>query len=301
MGNDVVDYLLKLGLERSVIGLVGPTPFQDNFGISSMDMGIFRNRLPRAMLGNVTDWFAVIKAAKSPEEVGYVEKAAELVDTGLEALAKTLKPGVTDRDMRIVVMCAIMQAGGGVHALNFGSTPMANPLHGVWAVQGNRVIKSGDICNAEIFAEYRGYSAQRFHTLTVGKPMKWVTELARVGQDANNAIRKVLKPGTTEDDIRNAADPIYKAAGCEWVIITHGQGMGIEPPVVMKKEIGYKPIPWEAKVGNTMNVEQTVLKDKAPGPLKYLYKKAVYYGDMVAVTETGNRRIHKHSCDIIEV
>ena len=59
-----------------------------------------------------TDAARRVRRCKSPAEITYVEKAAEICDTGLQHLGQVLRPGMTELEAWAEMTSAMAQAGG---------------------------------------------------------------------------------------------------------------------------------------------------------------------------------------------
>ena len=90
--NELKNILLELGLEKSNLGVE-----YEAYGLTGRNAIKLNNSLKNfATLHDKSELISYFRTVKSPAEIVYVKKAAELADKALDEVCKIAKPGVSE-------------------------------------------------------------------------------------------------------------------------------------------------------------------------------------------------------------
>ncbi len=137
-----------------------------------------------------------LRVVKSPAEIVYVRKAAELADKALAAAERLAGPGADEAEILAAMHGEIFRGGGDDPANEFiiGSGPQALLCR---YYSGRRKLDAQDQLTLEWAGTYRHYHAAMMRTLAVGKPPAKQVEMHSVALEALQAVEATLTPGKT--------------------------------------------------------------------------------------------------------
>jgi Xaa-Pro dipeptidase len=187
--------LVSMGLEKGKLGFV------DRFSWFAYAYEGLKERLPLARFEDAGEILRAARRVKSPAELEYVRKAAELADTGWEALRNAVRPGATKFDLIAEMECAMVKHGaevGGMNLLDVKEWPhgWGFPLGGSY-----RELRKGDIVNSEITPCYGGYYAQLVRPISIGQPPDSFYDLFEVHKGIYERAVKELRPGNVAREV----------------------------------------------------------------------------------------------------
>ncbi len=173
-----------------------------------------------------------------------MRRAAELTDLAVAALAQGVKPGMRDKDLLGLMQAAVQPQGGQVDLCYLASTPMEDPSAFVPAQNlSDRCIQVGDVITTEIGAGWAGYAGQIHRPITIGKPpTEEYQSLFDVAFEAYHRIVEVIRPGSTEQDVLDAAEVIHERGFTIYDDLVHGFGGGYLPPILRTRETTHGPV-----------------------------------------------------------
>jgi Xaa-Pro aminopeptidase len=241
--------------------------------------------------------YTAMRLVKSEEEVAALRKAAALTDAAVGSLERALREGATEHELVAEVERSYVAAGGMHHIHYLGVTGMDSPSLGVpaqWPT--GRRIRRGDVLTCEIsVAVAPEYAGQLLRTFTVGvAPTSQYTRLHAVAEEAFDAIRARLVPGTHARELA-AAGAVIEAAGYTAIDdLVHGFGGGYLPPVIdgPGRPPGAAP-DLVLAAGMTVVVQPNVVtQDLTAG---------VQTGELLLVTDNGAQRLHDHPYGLHQV
>jgi Xaa-Pro aminopeptidase len=160
-----------------------------------------------------------------------------------------------------------------------GCLPAQNP--------SRRKIEAGDVIITEFSASYWGYTGQIQRPIFVAaEPTAEWQELFDVALASYEAIRGILRPGTTEAEVIEAAEPI-RAAGLEiYDDLVHGYGVDIMPPIVDRTQLRHPP-----ENGGARFEEDTAIVIQ-PNPVTPDERMGLQLGELTVVREDGAESLH---------
>jgi Xaa-Pro dipeptidase len=279
--------LRELGVTRGRAGLVGVNA-KFSMGMPYAHHARLRAELPELELVDVTGHFQHLRMVKSEEEIAWLRRAAELTDRGMLALAEGARPGMTDVELVALAEAAYRPAGGIPRIMFLRSMAMDDP-NGCLPAQNpsRRTIQAGDVIITEFSASYWGYTGQIQRPVFVGaEPTAEWQELFDVALASYEAIRGVLRPGTTEAEVIEAAEPI-RAAGLEiYDDLVHGYGVDITPPIIDREQVRNPP----ADRGASFERDTAVVIQ--PNPVTPDERMGLQLGELTVVRDDGAESLH---------
>src|SRR5215813_147460 len=227
-----------------------------------------------------------LRLVKSPEEIRWMRIGAALTDLAIEALRRDARPGMTEWELGAICESAYHAHGGLTFIHYFLATPMASPEYCVpRQIESSRKIRAGDVVATEITANFHEYPGQILRTFTVGaEPTPLFRRLYDTAEAAFDAVTKVIRHGTTMQQIIDAAGLIEDAGFTVYDDLMHGFGGGYFHPVGTKSRPA-GPLPdMKLEAGMTCVVQPNVITPDQ--------KAGVQVGELVLVTEKGYERLH---------
>ena len=259
------------------VGLIGPLGWKahaalsDNFEIVGLDAEYTRLRL-----------------IKSPEELEWMRRGAELSDRGIEAVRDEVRPGMAETELGAICEAAYLDTGATNQIHYFGVTSMTDPSQCVpsqWPA--HRQVSAGDVLTCEISASWWGHSGQVLRSMTIqSEPTPLYAQLHEVADAAFEAICGVLRHGAHPADVISAAGVIEDAGFTIYDDLVHGYGGGYFPPILGTQSRMNEPLP-------DMVFEQGMTVVVQPNVITPDERAGVQTGGLVLITEDGVEQLQK--------
>jgi Xaa-Pro dipeptidase len=149
-----------------------------------------------ATLSDASGLVSRLRVIKSPAEIAYVRRAAQLADAAWERAIDLAAPGVDEAEILAAMHSAIFLGGGDDPANEFiiGSGPQALLCR---YFSGRRRLDAQDQLTLEWAGTFRHYHSAMMRTLAVGKPPAKQVEMHSVAEEALAAVEAALVPGRT--------------------------------------------------------------------------------------------------------
>ena len=200
--------LEEKGLKGARIGIEMRT-----FGLTANNYELVRRQLEGwCELVDTSNLVRELRVVKSPAEVTYVRRAAELADDSLVAMLEAAGPGVFEG--RIAAAGAAVMLEGG------GDPPPSGPVLGsgdrallVRSATGYRHLDPVDQLTMEFAASYCHYCACLMRTVAIGQGNDVQRRMFEVTWDALQAMTEAAKPGRPLGEIDDAHRRVYDKAG----------------------------------------------------------------------------------------
>lgn len=223
-----------------------------------------------------------VRIHKTPQEFAYMRKAAEIADRAVESLWKTVRPGMTEREVRAILR-GYMEEYGGKNAdaiVSFG----ANASYPHYMVSGEgAVLQEKDILLTDFGCSYEGFQSDMTRTVFIGEPTEEERRIYETVLQANLAGEAAVSEGAYIPDVDKAARKVIEDAGYgEYFTTRLGHGIGYH--------VHESP---EIKQSNHRNLEKGMAFSIEPG----IYIPGVIgirVEDIVIINEQGEREILNH-------
>ncbi len=273
----------RLGIETDAYGLTG---FNLKLVEGAMD-GFCE-------LVEASDIVTRLRAVKSPAELEYVRKAAELADVALDRAVEVAEPGAFEGDVLAALQGAIYSGGGDPpgNEVIIGSGPRALMVR---YCSGMRHLDPVDQLTLEWAGAYRRYHAACMRTVMVGSASTAQRELFAAVKEAMEAMTEALAPGRPVGEVDDAHRRVLDAAGLrKHRLGAVGYSMGTTfQPNWMDWPMLFSTNPVPAEPGNVFFLH-TIVLDSDRG-------LAMTVGRTCLVTETGREVLSRHPLELIVV
>ncbi len=233
-----------------------------------------------------------LRAIKSPAEMAYVRRAAELADEAWDAAVAHAGPGAFEGDILAAMQGAVFRGGGDYAGNEFiiGSGPQALLCR---YFTGRRHLDAQDQLTLEFAGAYRRYHACLMRTLCIGTPTARQVEMHKVAVEALEAARDALRPGRPIGAVFDAHAEVIDAAGMQAHRLNAcGYSLGATyAPVWMDWPMFFHGNPVEAAPGMVFFIH-IIIFDSDAG-------LAMTTGQTVAVTERGWEALTRAPLDLV--
>lgn len=153
-----------------------------------------------------------LRLIKSPAEIAYARRAAELSDAALDAALPLIKPGADEADILAAMQGAVFSGGGDYPANEFIIGSGEDALLCRYKA-GRRQLEANDQLTLEWAGVFAHYHAPMMRTVIVGEPTPRHVELYEACRLSLDAITAILRPGTTFGQVFDAHAEVMDARG----------------------------------------------------------------------------------------
>lgn len=243
-------------------------------------------------LDDASDLVSEFRIIKSPAEITYVRRAAELADDAYDAAVELTGAGASEGEILAAMQGAVF-AGGGDYAGNEFIIGSGRDSLLCRYYSGRRKLDAQDQLTLEWAGAYRHYHAAMMRTFVVGTPPDRQRYLFDAASDALGAVEANVTPGKTFGDAFSAhAEVMYKAGLHEHRLNACGYSLGTTfSPTWMDWAMMYE--------GNARNFE--------PGMVIFCHMiifdsdatLGMTLGETVLVTGSGNERLSRSPLDLV--
>lgn len=285
---DLRAMLTDLGLEGARLGIE-----LDSYGLTASNW-----RMLEAQLDGFAAWedastiVQELRRTKSPAELAYVRRAAELADDAWDEATRLSAAGVNDAEILSAMQSAVL-SGGGDYAGNemiIGSGPGALMVR---YTSGRRALDPDDQLTLEWCGVQRRYHAAMMRTILVGEPDPRQVHMHEATRQALRACEATIRPGATMDEIFRAhADVLDEHGYRSSRLNACGYGMGaVYAPIWVDWPMLYE--------GNPLTVDANQVLFLHMILLDHENQLAMTLGHSVVVTEDGCERLSRSSLDLV--
>ncbi|MEM8839367.1 MAG: Xaa-Pro peptidase family protein [Pseudomonadota bacterium] len=161
---------------------------------------------------DASDIVSDLRTVKSPAEIAFVKKAAELGDLAFEAALSETRPGADEAKILAAMHNAIFEGGGDYPGNEFiiGSGPEALLCR---YQSGRRILEGQDQLTLEWAGVFRHYHCAYMQTIPVGRATPRHEELYEAAHKALLACREAMTVGATFGDVFQAHARVMEDAG----------------------------------------------------------------------------------------
>jgi Xaa-Pro aminopeptidase len=218
---ELVKLVQERGLVSARIGLVGT---RDSLPVT--EWATIHAALPRVAWSDRDAEVQRLREQKGPHEIAAIERAAHLVEAGLEAASSMLRPGTSIRALAAEVDRVIRRGGAeDVRVLvGVGEQSLRPP--------NDRVVQPGEALRLFVAAEFQRYWAEGAQTLVLGAATEAQRADAQRAGDAVQAMQAAAREGVAVGAVAEAAraslgaDDLVRSAAAYG--LGHGIGLDLE-------------------------------------------------------------------------
>jgi len=163
-------------------------------------------------LQDASELMGKLRLVKSPAEIAYVRKAAELGDASFDAALAETRAGA-DEGVILGAMHRVIFEGGGDYPANEFIIGSGREALLCRDKAGRRALDTKDQLTLEWAGTYRHYHSANMKTIVVGKPRPQHQAMHSAAADALTACEEALRPGARWGDVIAAHGRPLDAAG----------------------------------------------------------------------------------------
>ena len=225
----------------------------ESYGLNARNGFMVRDAMEGfAKLEDASFLVSRLRLVKSPAELDYARKAAELADASWDEAVQLAKPGAFEGDILAAMQAAVFSGGGDDPANEtiIGSGPGALMCR---YYTGRRRLDARDQLTLEFAGVYRHYHAAMMRTIVIGEPDPRHMSMHAAASAALMACEEALRPGRPVGEVFDAHARVLDAAGMEefrlnacgysqgttyapnwmdWPMLYHGNPVVAEPGMV---------------------------------------------------------------------
>jgi Xaa-Pro aminopeptidase len=290
----VIERMQELGLSTGRVGVAGLQGLL-RAPEGTVVAGIFdkvRGALPGARFESATELLQEARSVKGEEEVGFVERAAEILDRVVETLLEKVRPGAMENEIVAHLWYTIIASGGDYPCMTHWGAGAGVP----WAnrIAPQRKLQPGDMVNTELEAKYGGYIAQTVQAACLGKIPAELTRSFEASVEVFNSLVEFMRPGVTFREVVSRYQNLVRQLGhIPQGMLLHGRGLGEDRPQITGSASGelYNTPQYTMHLDLPL-VEGNVFVLK-PGAMPQSAPDTIRCGDTVVITHWGARRLGK--------
>jgi Xaa-Pro dipeptidase len=265
----------------------------DTHGMTGRVARLLDNQL--ASFGQIIDASYLVSAlrlVKSPAEIAYARRAAELADDALDAALPLIKAGGDEADILAAMQGAILSGGGDYPANEFIIGSGVDALLCRYKA-GRRKLDDTDQLTLEWAGTSAHYHAAMMRTIVIGEPSMRHRELYNACRETILAIEQVLRPGSTFGDVFDTHAGILDERGLtRHRLNACGYSLGARfSPSWMEHQMFHVGNPQEILPDMTLFVHMIIMDSDAG--------VAMTLGHTYLTTEGDPQPLSRHGLDLI--
>ena len=243
-------------------------------------------------LQEASDLMGKLRLVKSPAEIEYVRKAAELGDASFDAALAETRAGA-DEGVILGAMHQVIFEGGGDYPANefiIGSGPDALLCR---YKSGRRMLAARDQLTLEWAGTYRHYHSANMKTVIIGEPQPQHLTMQEAARSALLACEAAMRPGATMGAVFQAhADTLDDAGLSSSRLNACGYSLGPRfSPSWMEDQMFYEGAPTIMEPGMVFFLHM-ILMDSDSGT-------AMTLGRTSRVTEEGSEPLSRMPLELV--
>ena len=200
--------LSEVGLEKSNLGVE-----YESYGLTGRNAIRLNNSLNNfTTLHDKSELISYLRLIKSPSEIIYVKKAAELADIAMEAAWKYAHAGINESKILAEMQGAIFNGGGDYPANNFIIGSGKNALLCRYQSEKRNLDKIDQI-SIEWAGTYKHYHSAMFRTIPIGKINERQKKMYLACLEALKICEKKLIAGNSVGEVFDAHAEILDGLG----------------------------------------------------------------------------------------
>ena len=287
--DELKNILSELNLEKSNLGIE-----YDAYGLTGKNAIRLNNSLKNfSKLQDNSELVSKLRLIKSPDEIKYVRKAAELADKALDQVWKYAKVGVSEGKILAEMQKVIFEGGGDYPANEFIVGSGHNALLCRYQAE-KRILSNPDQLTIEWAGTYKHYHSAMMRTIPIGKANPKHYKMYEACLETLTKCEKKLLPENTVEQVfdthaKTLDDLGYKKSrmnACGYSLgATFSPNWMDTPPMIF--------------AGNSL-----ILK---PGMVFFIHiilmdsehQLAMNLGETYIITKEGNERLGKKKLDLV--
>lgn len=246
---------------------------------------LLREQIPDGVeLVDASDLVTELRLVKSPAELVYMRRAAEIMDAAFTAAFAAVRPGARECDVNAAVLHTLSSLGADYPAV---APPIASGPRTLTQTHGaatERVIRRGDPLTIEIGAPYKRYHAVAVHSGHLGEPTPEIRSLYDGLREGIEEGLEMIRPGLPAARVAAAVVGRLEGQGLSRKGRHVGYGIGIGYPPTWLDNLRIKETdPHVLREGMTFFLFAGALTKRGD--------RCLYLGEPVAVGRDGCERL----------
>ncbi|MBD1173354.1 aminopeptidase P family protein [Pelagibacterales bacterium SAG-MED03] len=271
----------KIGVEYEAYGLTGRNALRLNQSLENY-----------CNIEDQSELITKLRVIKTPEEIIYVRKAAELADLALDQAWKHARAGASESKILAEMQKIVLEEGGDYPANEYIIGSGHNALLCRYQAE-KRILSNTDQLSIEWAGTYKHYHSAMFRTITIGKSEPKHIKMHEACLEALQNCEKKLIPGSTAGEIFDVHAKSFDNHGYNKSRMNAcGYSLGATfSPNWMDWPMLYTGNPYKILPGNIFFIHMILMDSDN--------NLAMNLGETYLVTENGNERLGKQKLDLV--
>ena len=286
--DELKNILSELSLEKSNLGVE-----YEAYGLTGRNAIRLNNSLINfTNLHDKSELISFLRVLKSPVEIVYVKKAAELADKAMDAAWKHAHAGQNESKILAEMQGAIFNGGGDYPANEFIIGSGKNALLCRYQSE-KRNLDEVDQLSIEWAGTYKHYHSAMFRTIPIGKINDKQKKMYEACVEALKACEKKLKPGNKVGEVFDVHAEIFDKFGYKKSRMNAcGYSLGATfAPNWMDWPMLYTGNPVVLQPGMVFFMHMILMDSED--------ELAMNLGETYLITDNGNERLGKKKLDLV--
>ena len=286
--DELKNILSELGLEKSNLGVE-----YEAYGLTGRNAIRLNNSLENfASLHDKSELISYLRITKSPTEIVYVKKAAELADNAMEEVWKYAHAGQDEAKILAEMQGVIFKGGGDYPANEFIIGSGKNALLCRYQSE-KRKIDEIDQLSLEWAGTYKHYHSALFRTIPIGKVNDKQKKMYAACVEALKSCENKLKPGNKVGEVFDVHADVFDRLGYKKSRMNAcGYSLGTTfSPNWMDWPMLYTGNPVVLSAGMVFFMHMILMDSDN--------QLAMNLGETYLVTNSGNERLGKKKLDLV--
>ena len=286
--NELKNILSELDLEKSNLGVE-----YEAYGLTGRNAIKLNNSLKNfATLHDKSELISCFRTVKSPAEIVYVKKAAELADKALDEVWKIVKPGVSEAKILAEMQKVVFEGGGDYPANEYIVGSGHNALLCRYQSE-KRILSNSDQLTIEWAGTFKHYHSAMMRTIPIGKVNPKHFKMHEACLEALSNCEKKLKPGNKVGDVFDThAETVDKLGFKKSRMNACGYSLGTAfAPNWMDWPMLYTGNPVVLAPGMVFFMHMILMDSEN--------ELAMNLGETYLLTDNGNERLGKKKLDLV--
>ena len=271
----------KVGIEYEAYGLTGRNALRLNKSLENY-----------CKIEDQSELITKHRVIKSPEEIVYIKRAAELADKALDEAWKFTKAGASEAKILAEMQRVVLEGGGDYPANEYIIGSGHNALLCRYQAE-KRTLSKNDQLSIEWAGTYKHYHSAMFRTIPIGKVNSNHVKMHKACVEALTNCEKKLIPGNTAGQVFDIHAKTFDDLGFNKARMNAcGYSLGSTfSPNWMDWPMLYTGNPYIIKPGNVFFMHMILMDSDS--------KLAMNLGETYLVTENGNERLGSQKLDLV--
>ena len=286
--HELKNILLELGLKKSNLGVE-----YEAYGLTGRNAIKLNEVLKNfATLIDKSELISYLRVIKSPAEVVYVKKAAELTDKAMDAAWEYAHAGINEAKILSEMQGAIFNGGGDYPANEFIIGSGKNALLCRYQSE-KRDLQEIDQLSIEWAGVYKHYHSAMFRTIPIGKVNDNQKKMHEACIQALKGCESKLKPGNKAGEVFDVHAEIFDKLGYKNSRMNAcGYSLGATfSPNWMDWPMLYHGNPIDLKTGMIFFMHMILMDSEN--------QLAMNLGETYLITKNGNEKLGKKKLDLV--